>query len=190
MQESHSLLPRNEAALISGCLAKDRASQFRLYQLYAGPMMGVCLRYCKNYEEAEEVLQEGFMRVFTYLHTYKGEGELGAWIRRIMVNCSLMRYQKQAALRPVCELKTVDHDIPVDETITSYLDKKEMLEAVQSLPPSYRLVFNLYVFEGYKHREIADLLQISEGTSKSNLSAARSILQTKIQAQTQFAKYK
>lgn len=190
MQESHSTLPRNEAALISGCLAKDRTSQFRLYHLYAGAMLGVCLRYCKNYEEAEEVLQEGFMRVFAYLHTFKGEGELGAWIRRIMVNCSLLRYQKQAALRPVCELKPDDHDVAVDETITSYLNKKEILEAVQSLPPSYRLVFNLYVFEGYKHREIAEMLHISEGTSKSNLAAARGILQTKIQTQQQVAKFK
>lgn len=190
MQENHDLSPTNEAALISGCLAKDRTSQFRLYQLHAGDMMGVCLRYCKNYEEAEEVLQEGFMRVFTYLHTYKREGDLGAWVRKIMVNCALQRYQKQAALRPVSALENEALDLAVDETITSYLNKKEILETVQSLPPSYRLVFNLYVFEGYKHREIAELLGISEGTSKSNLSAARSILQAKIQAQYQSVKIK
>ena len=142
--------------------------------------MGVCIRYAKNREEAEEVLDEGFLRVFTYIQTYNGSGSLEGWIRKIMVNCALHRYRNKSRLHPVIQLNTGWSGTAVESDIFSKLDAKELLRLVQSLPAGYRLVFNLFVFEGYKHREIAEALGISEGTSKSNLSDARSILQKAI----------
>lgn len=135
------------------------------------------MRYAKNREEAEEVLHEGFLRVFVYIKKFKGTGSLEGWIRRIMINCALLRYRNKAQLHPVIQLDTARPGLATEPEIFSKLDEKELLLLVQSLPAGYRLVFNLYVFEGYKHREIAQALGISEGTSKSNLSDARSILQ-------------
>jgi len=135
------------------------------------------MRYAKNREEAEEVLHEGFLRVFTYIKKFKGSGSFEGWIRKIMVNCALLRYRNKTHLYPVIQLDDERTDTTGEPDIFSRLDAKELILLVQSLPAGYRLVFNLYVFEGYKHREIAEALGISEGTSKSNLSDARSLLQ-------------
>jgi RNA polymerase sigma-70 factor (ECF subfamily) len=141
-------------------------------------MMNVCLWYSRNREEAEEVLQDGFIRVFTYLHKYKGEGSFEGWMRRIMVNTALSRYRnKSARIYVVSEFNAEMHDVTVEAVFTANYDEKRLLLMVQNLPPSYRMVFNLHVFEGYSHPEIAKALRISVGTSKSNLSDARRILQ-------------
>jgi len=173
-------LPDTEQHLIRGCIAGNRAFQSKLYDLFAPRMLGVCIRYAKNREEAEEILHEGFLRVFTYIQKYNGSGPLEGWIRKIMVNCALHRYRNKSRLHPVIQLNTCWPDTSVESDIFSKLDAKELLLQVQSLPAGYRLVFNLYVFEGYKHREIAEALGISEGTSKSNLSDARTLLQKAI----------
>ncbi len=170
-------MQKTEQLLINGCIAGDRAFQTKLYDLYGPKMLGVCLRYSKNRQEAEEILQEGFLRVFTYISKFSGSGSFEGWIRRIMVNCALFRYQNKAKLQPVIRLDGFRHD-PIDSTdILANLDAKEMLSLIQTLPAGYRIVFNLFVFEGYKHREISEALGISEGTSKSNLSDARVFLQ-------------
>ena len=135
------------------------------------------MRYAKNREEAEDILLEGFLRVFTYIKKFQGTGSFEGWIRRIMINCALVRYRNKSQLYPVSLLDAEKAGTTAEPDIFSKLDAKELLLLVQSLPAGYRLVFNLYVFEGYKHREIAEALGISEGTSKSNLSDARSILQ-------------
>ncbi|MBC7886941.1 MAG: RNA polymerase sigma factor [Ferruginibacter sp.] len=163
--------------LIKGCIAGERASQERLYNLYARKMMGVCLWYARNREEAEEILQDGFMRVFTYLHTYSGTGSFDGWMRRIMVNAALLKYRKKWPTIPVVEFNPFAHDTPEGNSVIELLDAKELVNLVQMLSPVYRIVFNLHVLEGLKHREIALLLGISEGTSKSNLADARAILQ-------------
>jgi len=164
--------------MIRGCIAGNRASQGELYRRYASRMMGVCMWYARNREEAEEIMQDGFVRVFTYLHKYKGNGCFEGWIRKIMVNAALFKYRnKSARLRPVIELDSDVHARAEEAIFISNYDEKQLVKLVQSLTPAYRLVFNLYVFEGLKHREIAELLGISEGTSKSNLSDARTILQ-------------
>ncbi len=164
--------------LIKGCLAGDRASQAMLYNSYKRTMMGVCMWYAKNREEAEEILQDGFMRVFKYLNTYKGEGSFEGWIRKTMVSAALTKYRnKSTQLRPVLELTAEYKDIYEEPTFTTHYDERELVKLIQTLSPSYRLVFNLYVFEGMKHREIASSLNISESTSKSNLADARRILQ-------------
>lgn len=179
-----------EQLIIKGCLAGERAFQTKLYELFAPKMMGVCLRYARNREEAEEILQEGFLRVFTYIKTFKGNGSFEGWIRKIMVNAALFRYRNKSSLQPVIRLNNTEHDVVSETDISSGLDTKELLLLVQTLPPVYRIVFNLYVFEGFKHREIAEALGISEGTSKSNLSDARVFLQKALTTKKKLVHYK
>ena len=176
MQEEPKICKQTEQ-LIEGCIKGDRFSQSRLYNLYNQKMFIVCLRYARSREEAEEILQEGFMKVFEFLHQYKFAGSFDGWIRKIMVNCALQKYRTKAQLRPVVDVEACAVADKSHDEIIATLGTKELLIMVQQLPPAYKMVFNLYVFEGMKHREIADLLSISEGTSKSNLSDARSILQ-------------
>lgn len=179
MQEEHQIFKQTEQ-LIEACIKGDRQSQSRLYNMYMQKMFLVCLRYSKSREEAEEILQEGFMKVFEFMHQYKSTGPFEGWMRKIMVNCALQKYRNKGNLRPVIDIDTVAADYAVHEDIIAKIGTKELLKMVQQLPSAYRLIFNLYVFEGMKHREIAGLLGISEGTSKSNLSDARAILQKAI----------
>lgn len=135
---------------------------------------------CKKQEEAEEILQEGFLKVFTYINTFQGTGSFEGWIRKIMVNAALFRYRNKAQWQPVNRLEQYGYETVSEIDIASNLDAKELLSLIQSLPAGYRIVFNLFVFEGYKHREIAEELGISEGTSKSNLFDARAFLQKEL----------
>jgi len=151
-------------------------------------MFAVCLRYSKNKEEAEEILQEGFMKVFTHLHQFNFEGSFEGWIRKIIVNCALQKYRNNARLHAVVDIETNQYKIAETENIMAQIGTKELVNMVQQLPPGYRLVFNLYVFEGMKHREIAEHLGISEGTSKSNLYDARALLQKSVTHSLQVAK--
>ena len=178
ISEINQHLADGHQLLIKGCIAGDRASQGKLYNNYCRKMMGVCMWYAKNREEAEEILQDGFMRVFKYLNTFTGEGSFEAWMRKIMVSAALTKYRnKSSHLRPVLEFSTEFHDIYEEPTFITQYDERELVKLIQTLSPAYRLVFNLYVFEGMKHREIAVSLNISESTSKSNLADARKILQ-------------
>jgi RNA polymerase sigma factor (sigma-70 family) len=183
-------LPDADQLLIKGCIAGERAFQTKLYDLFAPKMLGVCLRYAKNREEAEEILHEGFLRVFTYIGKFTGSGSFEGWIRKIMVNCALLRYRNKSYLQPVTRLDSSGYNTADTTDIESNFDAKELLSLVQSLPPGYRIVFNLYVFEGYKHREIAEALGISEGTSKSNLSDARVFLQKALTVKKKLVHYK
>jgi RNA polymerase sigma factor (sigma-70 family) len=141
-------------------------------------MMGVCMWYARNREEAEEILQDGFLRVFRYIHTYNKAGSLEGWIRSVIISAALSHYRnKSIRMWVVNDLEISNYEPSVEPVFELSYDGKELVKLVQQLPPCYRMVFNLYVFEGLKHREIAALLQISEGTSKSNLSDARRILQ-------------
>lgn len=189
MPEINSRLPDKEQLLIKGCIAGNRAFQTKLYDLFAPKMLGVCMRYARNREEAEEVLHEGFLRVFTYISKFKGTGSFEGWIRKIMVNCALLRYRNKSHLHPVTTLGISDNYLIAETDIASNLDAKELLSLVQTLPAGYRIVFNLYVFEGYKHREIAEALGISEGTSKSNLSDARAWLQKALAVKKKLVHY-
>lgn len=168
--------------LIHACCKGDRAAQAGLYRLHCNKMMGVCMWYAKNREEAEEILQDGFVQVFLNISRFTGEGSLEGWIRKIMVNAALQKYRskKTSRLYPVVEFDSQKHDPADDASFIAGIDEKELVKQIQSLPPVYRMVFNLYVFEGLKHKEIAAQLGISEGTSKSNLSDARTILRKKM----------
>lgn len=159
-----------------------------MYRLFAPRLFTVCLRYGKDRHEAEEILQEGFIKVFSSLHQYRAEGSLEGWLRRIIVTTALQRLRSRTPLHAVLSVEGSTHnEVAEGETIESNLSAKELLALVQTLPVMYRTVFNLYVFEGYQHKEIAELLHISEGTSKSNLYDARQWLKGKIKAGNRLA---
>jgi RNA polymerase sigma factor (sigma-70 family) len=176
--------------LIPRCIKGERHSQGKLYELLAPGMFVTCLRYARSREEAEEILQEGFMKVFNNLQQYKFTGSFEGWVRRIMVNCALQKYRIKSHLHAIVNFEETKTDFADTESIYAELDAKELIKLVQQLPAGYRMVFNLYVFEGMKHREIAEHLGISEGTSKSNLSDARTILQKALAKQSQAAHQK
>jgi RNA polymerase sigma-70 factor (ECF subfamily) len=162
--------------LIEGCIRGDRRIQQELYARFAPKMYGVCLRYAGNAEEAEDILQEGFIKVFRKISSYRGEGSFEGWIRRIFVNTAIEHFRKKTYLQPITEYE----ESTVEGKYLSVLDnlaEKDIIRLVQQLSPGYRTVFNMYVVEGYTHRQIAENLGISEGTSKSQLSRAKIILQ-------------
>lgn len=170
----------NLEQIIEDCTSGVRAAQNRLYCFFAPRMLPVCLRYTGNREEAEEILQEGFIKVFMHLSQFRREGSFEGWVRRIIVNVALQRFREKARMYPVVSIKEeVVETVGSNETF-SRIGYKDLLALVQKLPPAYRLVFNLYVFEGMKHKEIAEALKITEGTSKSNLYDARLILQREV----------
>ena len=151
-------------------------------------MFVTCLRYSSNRQDAEDTLQEGFTKVFEYLHQYKFTGSFEGWIRKIMVNCALQKYRSKQQLHAVVNIETTSAHELGNEDIISQIGAKELIKMVQQLPSAYRMIFNLYVFEGLKHREIAKQLGISEGTSKSNLHDARMILQHSVNKSLRIAK--
>lgn len=171
-----------EKELIKSCLKGDAEGYNALYEQYAPKMLGVCARYAKDFDDAKDLLQEGFIKVFEGLHTFRFEGSLEGWIRRIMINEALNYYKKLGQLKfQNTDLSQVNFEIKDNSTdIISELSHQELLDLIQTLSPRYRLVFNLYVIEGYKHHEIGTLLGIGEGTSKSNLQDARRVLQQKL----------
>lgn len=180
MGESEHLQLDNLEQLIGDCMSGRRHAQNRLYDLFAPRMLPVCLRYANDKEEAEEILQEGFIKVFTHILQFRREGSFEGWVRRIIVNAALQRYREKARMYPVVSLQEETSVTTTGNETYANIGYKDLLELVQKLPPAYRLVFNLYVFEGMKHKEIAEALKISEGTSKSNLYDARLILQREI----------
>jgi RNA polymerase sigma-70 factor (ECF subfamily) len=166
----------SESDLIAGCINGDRKMQKELYDRFSAKMFGVCLRYAGNTEEAEDILQEGFIKVFKKIGSYRGEGSFEGWIRRIFVNTAIEQFRRKTYMQPITERE----ENSVEATYLSVLDnlaEKDIVKLVQQLSPGYRTVFNMYVVEGYTHRQIAESLGISEGTSKSQLSRAKIILQ-------------
>lgn len=185
-----TVLLEQQPELIRSCINGNRQSQSKLYELFAPQMFAVCLRYSKNREEAEEILQEGFVQVFKSLETFKHFGSFEGWIRKIMVHCCIKYFRAKSKMHPVINIDSVTREYMVSEDIEARLGKKELLRMVQALPPAYRMIFNLYVFEGMKHREIAEQLEISEGTSKSNFFDAKIILQRAVANSLKIAKQK
>jgi len=163
--------------LVEGCRKEDRNAQRKLYEHFHGKMLSICLRYAASREEAVEVLNSSFFKVFKNIHRFDGKkGNVEAWIRTIVTNTAIDRYRKESK-RP----NTIDLDYAYKESHGSIavedLTAQEILKLVQDLPPAYRTVFNLFAIEGYSHKEIGERLGISEGTSKSNLAKARKKLQ-------------
>lgn len=162
--------------LINGCLLNNRQAQQELYNLMSGKMFAVCMRYCSNKELAQDVLQEGFVKVFTNLVKYRGDGSFEGWVRKIFVNTAVEHFRKESKMFPVTDSEAVILSLPHD-AVEDHLELEDLLKMIQKLSTGYRTIFNLYVIEGYSHKEIAEMLHISEGTSKSQLARARYLLQ-------------
>jgi RNA polymerase sigma factor (sigma-70 family) len=165
--------------IINGCLKGDRKCQEKLYKMFSNRMFGLCLQYASNYDDACDILQDGFIKVFQKLEQFSGRGSFEGWIRRIMINTALERYRSQLYLYPLTEQVSTREEAK-NEEIFEKMSADDLLKLVQELPPRYRMVFNLYAIEGYPHKEIAEMMGITVGTSKSNLSRARDILQKKL----------
>ncbi len=171
----------NEQSLINGCLKGDPKAQRLLYITYAPVMLGVCRRYVNDPDTAQDLLQEGFIKLFTHIGSYKGEGSLGGWMRRIFVTTSLEYLRQNDIARlsiPIEDCPGVEDDI--NPSVLSKLSADELYDCIAHLPAGYGTIFNLYVVEGYSHSEIADMLNIKESTSQSQLTRARKILQKMI----------
>jgi RNA polymerase sigma factor (sigma-70 family) len=154
--------------------------QEELYNRFSGKMYAVCLRYANNSDDAQDLLQEGFIKVFRNLHRFRAEGSFEGWIRRVFVNSSIEHFRKKSLQLSKVSDKEEDTIEDNDLTALDNLAEKDIINLIQQLSPGYRTVFNLYVIEGFSHKEIGEKLGISEGTSKSQLARARSILQKKV----------
>ena len=166
----------NEQQLVQNCLKGKPEAQRQLYEQFAKTMLGICYRYTKSISDAEDVLQEGFVKVFRHLAQYKQEGELGAWIRRIMINTAL-NFLKHSRHYQHNLFFIEDHLHPVaDDNPAVILQAKQLADLIRQLPDGYQLIFNLYAIEGFTHVEISKMLGISDGTSRSQYARARALL--------------
>lgn len=165
--------------MIKGCIKQDLTCQRMLFERLAGKMFTVCLRYANDHMEAEDMLQDGFIRVFNNLHQFKFEGSFEGWVRRVVVNCALKHLQKKRI--QFTELKESYFDNATEESYAySNLGEEELLKLISQLPDGYRIVFNLNIIEGYSHEEIGKMLNIQPSTSRSQLVKARKMLQLQI----------
>ncbi|MBL7886419.1 MAG: sigma-70 family RNA polymerase sigma factor [Flavobacterium sp.] len=167
--------------LINDCKKNERKAQEQLYKLYAPKLFSVCLKYSRNYTEAQDNLQDGFLLIYKKIHQFSFKGSLEGWLKRVMINHVLQQYRKESFLNIVDENVPEEIEVEVDSDGVS---SEFLIKIIQELPDRYRLVFNLYVLDGFSHQEIAEQLNINIGTSKSNLSRAKLILKEKIESQT------
>ena len=165
--------------IIKGCCQKEPVAQRLLYEMFSARMYGVCIRYAGSKEDAQDILHEGFLKIYEKIEQFEFRGSFEGWIRRIMVNTALEKFRNDNKL--VRTQETIEEfERSEDMDLTENITVKELLRIIEELSPQYRIVFNLYAIEGYSHREISKMLGITEGTSKSNLSRARTILQEKV----------
>jgi RNA polymerase sigma factor (sigma-70 family) len=162
--------------LITRCKAGERKAQELLYKQFASKMLGVCLRYAVDKMEAEDMLQNGFVTIFGKLTDYRGDGSFEGWVRRIMVHSAIAYYRKHHKIMQAIDVADMSNEPSVNPTALTNMGAQDLLGIIQQLAPGYRMVFNLYAIEGYSHKEIADIVGITEGASKSQLSRARTIL--------------
>lgn len=173
----------SEAELIKECIAGKSLAQKQLYQTYSRKMMGVCLRYAGNYDEAKDVLQEGFIKLFEKLGTFSGTGSFEGWMRRIFVNTALDAYRKNKQERQLLDIDDVGYFLSVKELVTDEMAAEDLMKVLQKIPVGYRTVFNMFAIEGYSHKEIGEMLGITESTSKSQYSRARDFLKNILEKQ-------
>lgn len=171
-----------EKQLIEGCKKGKREAQKELYDTYSRRMMGVCLRYVNDRETARDLLQDGFVKIFTGMDSYSGIGSFEGWMRKIFVNCALEYLRKTDVLREAAELDNAPELVQPDSSALSRMSAMELMQLVDGLPTGFRTVFNLFAIEGYSHKEISEMLNITESTSRSQFTRAKQILQRKINA--------
>lgn len=166
--------------LIQECCKQKIAAQTKVYQLFSDKLFGLCLKYSRNKQDAEDNLQDSFITIFNKIEQYKNKGSFEGWLKRITINTALQKYREKAPLQNVKEITDELEDVPLNLE-SSIFNVDVLLGFIQQLPDKYRLVFNLFVLDGYSHKEIAEMLVISVGTSKSNLSRAKKILKDKLE---------
>jgi RNA polymerase sigma-70 factor (ECF subfamily) len=167
----------NERQLISDCQSGDRRAQKQLYEIFAGKMMGVCLRYCKDKETARDLLHDGFLKVFSHIGDFESKGSFEGWIRRIMINTALEYIRRQADEGYSLNIEEAYSLTNGDFGVLEKLQAEELIKLIQHLPDTYRTVFNLFVVEGFSHREIAEMMSITESSSRVYLTRAKQLLQ-------------
>ncbi|MDR3339247.1 MAG: sigma-70 family RNA polymerase sigma factor [Candidatus Symbiothrix sp.] len=165
-----------EQLIIAGCRKNESWARKRLYELYAPTMMGVCMRYTNNGEAAKDILHEGFIKIFTKIDAFLGKGSFEGWMRRIFATTALEFLEKEPFVAP----EIAEQEENFDETIVERMSAEEIMKCISELSPGYRKIFNLHAIEGYSHAEIAKMLNIKEGSSRSQFAHARQVLQTKI----------
>lgn len=171
----------DERTLIRKCLKGDSIAHKTLFDTFAPKMLAVAIRYMKSTEEAEDMLQDGFIKVFDKLKSYNQKGSLEGWIRRIIVNTCLDQLRRNAKFQNNTQVEQVDYKLEKQDFIEEQLMADDLLQLINSMPDGYRTIFNLFALEGYSHKEIAETLGISENTSKSQYSRARSFLKEKLE---------
>lgn len=174
--------------LIEACIKGDRQAQQDLYDLFSKRMFMVCLRYTKSQQEAEDVLQDSFIKVFKNLKGYRGESRFDYWIKRIVVNTALNSQRKKLYMYPMVDIDDVKNEFDQSKSLSNF-QMEDLLNMIRELPTGCQTVFNLFAIEGYSHKEIADMLKVSEGTSKSQFSRARKLLQEKIAEEDKTERY-
>ena len=173
----------NDSALVKNCLKGDPIAQRKLFDKFAPKMLGVCMRYAKSTEQAEDVLQDAFIKVFQKLNHFKEKGSLEGWVRRIVVNTSLDQIRKELKFKDNVPMENVDYRLEQNSFIFEGLIAEDLLALINSMPNGYKTVFNLFAIEGFSHKEIALELKISVNTSKSQYSRARAFLKEKLEEQ-------
>ncbi len=171
---------KTEKELIDACIQQDRRAQRELYDRFASRMFSVCYRYADDRDSANDLLQDGFITVFTKLRSYTGIGSFEGWMRKIFVNTALMQLRKNDVLRDTQDIEELKFNTPMVDNILDTIEGKDIMELISKMPIGFKTVFNLSVFDGYSHQEIAAQLNISEGASRSQLSRARFWLQERI----------
>jgi len=171
-----------ESELIQCCIKQDRSAQKLIYKTYAPVLLGMCMRYVVDRSEAEDILQEGFVKVFTHISSFTGVGSFEGWLKKIMINTAITYYHKNLKRRYHYDIEEM-YDLQSEEVEFGDADytHEELLKVIADLPDGYRMVFNLYAIEGYKHKEIAEMMGIDINTSKSQFSRARKLLQKKLE---------
>lgn len=176
-------MPRTKE-LIKGCQNGDRKSQYELYQQFASSMLAIAMRYSKSTQEAEDILQEGFIKVFQHIKKFRAESSLGYWIKRIIINTALNHQRSKLYLYPMVDVEDIKEGMA--SVSVENLAVEDLMDLIQELPTGCQVIFNLYAVEGYQHKEIADMLNISIGTSKSQYSRARKLLIEQLEKQSKW----
>lgn len=181
-----SWISNNESSLIQACIDGNRAAQQKLFEVYSPKMLGVAFRYANSKEEAEDMLQEGFIRVFQKLHTFRFQGSFEGWLRRIIVNTAINHIRKYQNLKYECELEEAYYIPAASSDAIASMYTREVINLLRELPLGYRTVLNLYAIEGYSHREIGEMLGIEESSSRSQYTRAKALLAKRLQRLEEF----
>ena len=169
--------------ILERCKKYDRKAQKELYDVYSPVLLGICIRYSKSREEAEDVLQDGFIKIFTKINDFKGDGSFEGWMKRIIVNTAISHYHKNKKHNEIYDIDDINEtDIKGHSFESNDFTSEELFKVIDSLPEGYKVVFNLYAIEGYKHKEIAEMLNINQNTSKSQYSRAKEKIRQKLES--------